>query len=383
MDLQKQKAKEHKLAAERLELEINLKEIDDEKRHVTNSILLERKALDIAKRNYIKKMHIANNTKEVISNLRIRLDESQNYVLATKEEKKSMIKQIDDLKRNVDSKILLFAKQKNIEKECQEKISLTLKAIDDCEVKVERCQVEENKLSKIISVMNVQREIKEKETAQMCQSEKAVHDSIRLKELVILDQLNGNKEIEMRLKEFRALYNVVKMEGSNQANLVSASQKAIIDMRGKMIMVETGIDNLRNEVAQKKEVLVKEYEDHENSKAQKRSYEAQLSKLRSELRSKKACVDLQISEINKLNTVICRVQAEIRLLKRRYEKAKEMKCSLSKRLADKKDELCSLQQKIFFYEDILKQGEAALRKKQDDNTSLKLKVRYSNRFQTQ
>lgn len=93
---------------------------------------------------------------------------------------------------------------------------------------------EEKRQSKLISVLSAQRDIKARESARVEQKQKDARQHVRMKELIILDLTKRCNELSNRLKEFSALYEVVKNERNKYVNLIQSSAQALAEMREKI-----------------------------------------------------------------------------------------------------------------------------------------------------
>jgi uncharacterized coiled-coil DUF342 family protein len=68
-----------------------------------------------------------------------------------------------------------------------------------------------------------------------------------VKELVIVDLSKKCNEVSNRLKEFSALYDVVKNERNKYVNLIQASSQALAEMKEKIKILLNEVEILRNE----------------------------------------------------------------------------------------------------------------------------------------
>ena len=64
--------------------------------------------------------------------------------------------------------------------------------------------------------------------------EKETQEELKVKKLIILDLSKKFSETNSRLKEFSALYDVVKNERNKYVNLIQASSQALAEMKEKI-----------------------------------------------------------------------------------------------------------------------------------------------------
>lgn len=93
---------------------------------------------------------------------------------------------------------------------------------------------ESKRQAKLLAVISAQRDIKARESARIDAKEKESKQQVRIKELVILDLTKRCNELSNRLKEFSALYEVVKNERNKYVNLIQSSAQALAEMREKI-----------------------------------------------------------------------------------------------------------------------------------------------------
>jgi hypothetical protein len=106
--------------------------------------------------------------------------------------------------------------------------------VEALESEVIHWMAEEKRQSKLISVLSAQRDIKARESARVEQKQKDARQHVRMKELIILDLTKRCNELSNRLKEFSALYEVVKNERNKYVNLIQSSAQALAEMREKI-----------------------------------------------------------------------------------------------------------------------------------------------------
>src|SRR5688500_17229587 len=99
--------------------------------------------------------------------------------------------------------------------------------VDAAEAETVALMAEQKRQSKLISVLSAQRDIKARDSARVDQKEKEARQYVRMKELMILDLTKRCNEISNRLKEFSALYEVVKNERNKYVNLIQSSTQAL------------------------------------------------------------------------------------------------------------------------------------------------------------
>jgi len=115
--------------------------------------------------------------------------------------------------------------------------------VDKLETDVLHWVAEVKRQNKLLSVLSAQRDIKGRDASRMSQKEKDAKQHVKIKELVILDLTKRCNEISNRLKEFSALYEVVKNERNKYVNLIQSSTQALAEMREKIRILTNEVLN--------------------------------------------------------------------------------------------------------------------------------------------
>jgi chromosome segregation ATPase len=104
---------------------------------------------------------------------------------------------------------------------------------------------ERKRQSNLISVLSAQRDITGRESARVEQKQRDARQHVRIKELTILDYTKRCNEISNRLKEFSALYEVVKNERNKYVNLIQSSTQALAEIREKIRILSNEVCSVR------------------------------------------------------------------------------------------------------------------------------------------
>ncbi|GMI39551.1 hypothetical protein TeGR_g9382, partial [Tetraparma gracilis] len=373
-NLELEKAKHHQLATQRLELELARKETDEKIRHQNDSLALEKKMLDIEKRLLRKKRQIANASKEVLPGLKSQVSDNQHLFASYEVENKRLAKEITLMEQESNIYVARFLKQEGVEQEKKDTLNKLVEDVEKSESEIAQWNAEERKQNKLIAVLNAQREIKAREALRAQANEKETREQVKVKELVILDLTKKCNEVNNRLREFSALYDVVKNERNNYVNHIQASSQALAEMKEKIKILQNEVEILRNESIGKDKVLAKERAAHQSSQAQRDALRLDTNKAQAEYKKKQEMVDQQITEIEKLNSIINGLERAMLRLKATYETSVEARNFTGVQLIDRNDELCILYEKANLQEQTMKKGEIAIQQKDEDIRMLKLQL---------
>lgn len=371
-NLDSAKAKHHDLITKRMELSIKKKDIENSVHHKTDQFNFSKKDYDHMKRQYKKKRLIADSVKQIIPILEEQLNESEINLKAYKDECEKNVKLILKMRDDIDNNLAQFLQQEGFESIKKHELESAIDEVDKLEADVLHWVAEVKRQNKLLSVLSAQRDIKGRDSSRMTQKEKDAKQHVKIKELVILDLTKRCNEISNRLKEFSALYEVVKNERNKYVNLIQSSTQALAEMREKIRILTNEVEILGNESSAKDVALNKEKTAHVQAQHQRDSLRQDMNRLLSEYRSKQSTVEQQIQEIDKLNVVIGSLEKEMLDIKSKYEKAVEERNITGVQLIDRNDELCILYERSNQQQEALKSGERILQSKESELRLIRL-----------
>ena len=240
-NLDKAKAANHDIMTKKYETNVRKREVDGSLRHATDTVLAAEKEYEILKRQLKKKRSICDSVKILIPSLESQFKDEETTLRAITEEKNSKTKELKRFKMEVDQYLSRFLQLENSEVRKKSDLELAIGEVDTLEASVFHLLSEGKRLGKMLSVLSSQRDIKARETARVEYKEKEVKQQVKIKELIILDLTKRCNEISNRLKEFSALYEVVKNERNKYVNLIQSSVQALAEMREKLRILENEV----------------------------------------------------------------------------------------------------------------------------------------------
>ncbi|CAM9669684.1 unnamed protein product [Ectocarpus fasciculatus] len=373
-NLDDEKALLHDNITKKMELNLKKKEIDAEFRHVTESLNFLKKDYDGVKRLYKKKRGKADVFRVMIPSLTEQLNDEQHNISLYHSDRDDIRKRNEKLKDEIDIALANFLEQEGLEKSKKEELQESVQQVETAELDVINWMTENKRQAKLISVLSAQRDILARESARINHKAHEAKEQVHVKEMIILDATKRSNEISNRLKEFSALYEVVKNERNKYVNLIQSSSQALAEMKEKIRILNNELEILRNEGMSKDKALSKEKLSHQQALNQRDGLRQEMNKLLSEYRQKQSVVEQQIQEIDKLNLVINNLEQQMLELKARYERYVEERNTTGVQLIDHNDELCILYERSNQQQDCLRSGEVELQKKEEESRMLRLQI---------
>jgi len=357
-----------------------------------DQLSLLKKDYDTLKRQLKKKREIADGVKQVLPTLEMNLKvlittASNNHNTNTtlikdqemlketyKTDKNTKTKELNKLKEEVDAMIANFLQSENIEHSRKVDLEKAIAEVDECEADVVHWMAEGKRQAKLLQVLSAQRDMISRENGRIDTKEKEARQHVTMKEMVIIDMTKRCNELTNRLKEFSALYEVVKNERNKYVNLIQSSTQALAEMREKIRILNNEVEILSNESTAKDLALSKERSAHAQAQSQRDSLRQDMNRLLSEYRSRQASVEQQIQEIDKFNVVINTLEKDMIEIKNKYEKAVEERNVTSVKLIDRNDELCILYERANQQRSALKKGNLDLMKLDEELRLVRLQT---------
>jgi hypothetical protein len=333
---------------------------------------LSTKEFESLQRTEKKKRIVLDLVKENIPGLEGQLRDQEIAKKRIIEEKERKKKEIEKLKDEVDLSTAKLLAQEGLEEGKKKELEQSIAELDEMEAKVVNWLAEGKRQSKMLAVLSARRDIKARESTRIEGKEKEAKQQVRMKELAILDLTKRCNEITNRLKEFSALYEVVKNERNKYVNLIQSSSQALAEMREKIRILQNEVEILGNERAAKDVALTKERNAHQQAQNQRDALRQDLNRLLSEYRERQGTVEQQIQEIDKLNVVINSLEKDMLSLKLRYEHAVEQRNVTGVQLIDRNDELCILYERSNQQQEALRRGELDQVRKEEELRMLRL-----------
>ena len=355
-------------------LNISRKEVESEARHKIDQLTLTKKVYHDNMRILKKRKAFMEGVRGTLPTLEEQLKGAELTLKTLQSEKSLKAKEILKHKDELDTFIADLLQQEGIESDKKRDLENAISEVDDQEAAVAKASSETKTQSKLLQVLSAQRDIKARDFARVEAKEKEARNAVKMKELAVLDLTKRCTELSNRLKEFTALYEVVKNERNKFVSLLQSSTQATAEMKEKIRILGNEVEILGNESAAKDQALTKEKGQHLQAQNHRNALRQDMNRLLSEYRAKQGSVEQQIMEIDKLNVIINTLEKDMIDLKNQYERSVEDRNVTGVQLIDKNDELCILYERSNQQQEALRKGEGLLMKKDHDLRQIRLQT---------
>eukprot|EP00002_Diphylleia_rotans_P011919 TRINITY_DN2344_c0_g1_i2.p1 TRINITY_DN2344_c0_g1~~TRINITY_DN2344_c0_g1_i2.p1 ORF type:complete len:930 (+),score=260.77 TRINITY_DN2344_c0_g1_i2:170-2959(+) len=359
---------------DRMKLEVDQKMQEIEFRRENDMLLRQTRRKDGALRSVRRLEFNLSHAQAALPGMKIQLEDARHQLESMKYQSKKQKDELEELKREVDIHINTFLNQENLEKEQSDSLRRITATIGALESEIATYQLQELTLNREIADLAALRELKAREAAKAVEKFKEVKEELKVKDLVREELTKKNQELAVRLKEFSALYEIVKNERNKYVNMIQASAQAVAEMKEKIKIVQNEIEILRNESMAKDKSLSKERLAHQTAFKSRDNQRNELNKKLYHYRVTQETLEQQIAEIDKLNSIINGMEEEMVRMRKMYEIAVEDRNYTGIQLIDRNDELCILYEKLNIQESISKNGNIEMRKREQEIRMLNLLV---------
>lgn len=372
MDNEKQRA--HDYATRNAELAILKKDLESQLQSLNDQQSILQKEYGAMKRMIKKKRTIADGARAVIPKLEETLNDQEVSLKSYINECEEIRKEVQDIKNELDERIVEFLQLEGIQSSKKTELEALIDEVDALEADVVHGLTEEKRLGKLLHTLTSQRDLKFRENTRLESKERQAHYQVKMRQLVIMDLTKRCAELSNRLREFSALYEVVKNERNKYVNLIQKNTQALAEMKEKIRILQNEIEILGQEFATKDKALSKERAAHLNSRNQRDAIRQDMSKLLYDYRSKQGVIEQQILEIDKLNAVISILEKDMIELKEKYEHAIKDRNNIGIHLIDCNDELCVLYERSNSHLQMIHHGTIEFVKKENELRHAKLQA---------
>lgn len=293
---------------------------------------------------------------------------------AKKEQEKDK-KAIDELTRERD---LLNKNLSTAAKNTDKQIGLIKthdQSIKHLEQEISNYKDEAGKQRKIIFQLEKERDRYISEASELTQRVLQHMEDVKVKEMQIFDFKKKIAEAETKYKQQQNLYEAVRSDRNLYSKNLIERQDEINENRRKLKIMTHQIDQLKEEIQNKEQALVKEHSIHQSVEKEKEKLKAELQQMKKDATETKAYIDAQQAEERKLLKIIQEADAERSRQKKQLEQVIQERDILGTQLVRRNDELALLYEKIKIQQSTLNKGEIQYKARIEDLRILKLEIK--------
>ncbi|KAJ3272865.1 hypothetical protein HDV01_005188 [Terramyces sp. JEL0728] len=303
----------------------------------------------------------------------------QRQLEAIKSDEKHYRKEVQRLRQAIDVCTYDFLQQDRIEKAGSEELEEQLMVNKKLEAELDTAIQEANMTARELEEMKMEKDLRSREVIRAQVRIRSLKNDNATQDIALVDSAKRCNETVTRVKEFMALYELVKNERNKYLNLIHSSTQRLAEMKEKIKILTNEIEILRHEMAHKDRDLARKKQDNSAAYAIRDSLRNEANKLMLQYRDKRDQIEHRLTRIEALNSNINAAEEEMQILKSRYEQSVKDRNMAGVHLLDRNDELCILYERINVKKENMSKGATALADRNDEMRKLQLILAESKR----
>ncbi|XP_013383517.1 coiled-coil domain-containing protein 146 [Lingula anatina] len=291
----------------------------------------------------------------------------------------SMQQKRQDLQKEVDNAKRALAQENSLTAVEQVKVEQSIAEEEQLLYEQSDLRIEVVELTRLAAIKADEREQKARDfmRAEM-RYHRAIED-LKTKQLQIQDHAKKYQEMQVKLKEFAKLYDVIKNERNKCVNLIQVSTQKAAEMREKIKILSNEIEILRTAAMMKERSLQKSRLKHINSiviRDSLRNEVAKQERIDDELREKR---EQQKMDIAKLNMMINQAEQQMVELRKQYETSVQHRNDRGIVLVQTDEEVCIFYEKVNIQETMIRNGDVELSAREEEIRFLNMQMNEEKR----
>jgi len=186
-------------------------------------------------------------------------------------------------------------------------------------------------------------------------------------------------DVRAKLAQQKTAYEAVRTDRNLYSKNLVESQDEIAEMKRKFKIMYHQIEQLKEEIKEKEQALIKEHFEHNRVQKSMQSAKDRLEKLKKKQSSLRQLKTAQESEIKKLEQTITEAEGVRQANEKEYEEVISQRDILGTQLIRRNDELALLYEKVKIQQNTLQRGEVAYKERLEEIRALKIQIANLNR----
>merc|ERR1719502_937641 len=186
-------------------------------------------------------------------------------------------------------------------------------------------------------------------------------------------------DVRAKLAQQKTAYEHVRTDRNLYSKNLVESQDEIAEMKRKFKIMYHQIEQLKEEIKEKEQALIKEHFEHNRVQKSMQTSKDRLEKHKKKQASLRQTKLAQESEIKKLGQTIQEAEQERQAAEKEYEEVISQRDILGTQLIRRNDELALLYEKVKIQQSTLQTGEVAYKERLEEIRALKIQIANLNR----
>lgn len=202
----------------------------------------------------------------------------------------------------------------------------------------------------------------------------AALEELKNRDNKISELKKNHADVKGKLAQQKQAYEAVRTERNLFSKNLVESQDEIAEMKRKFKIMYHQIEQLKEEIKEKDQALIKESWDHTRMNKQCEQIKDQMEKAKKKQQQLQGQKETQLSEIKKLESRLQEAEVERNSQKRKYEEIISERDILGTQLIRRNDELALLYEKIKIQQRTLQGGEISYKQRLEESRALAIRT---------
>jgi len=181
-------------------------------------------------------------------------------------------------------------------------------------------------------------------------------------------------DVRQKLQAQKTRYEAVRTDRNLYSKNLVESQDEIAEMKRKFKIMYHQIEQLKEEIKEKEQALIKEHFEHNSKLKFQQSSKEKLERCKKKHHAFKQFRAAQDSEIRKLEQTIAEAEIERQAQEKEYEEVISQRDILGTQLIRRNDELALLYEKVQIQQKTLQKGEIAYKERLEETRTLQIAI---------
>lgn len=282
------------------------------------------------------------------------------------EYKKKHEKELDIVNENIEKIVLQILANERDNKELAKQIQELMSEVDKRRLTLDQLREKEREMNVEVNSASLIRDRKAREYALMKKKTLDIKNHAHEKHLNFLDLARKAEEIYKRSEDFSLLYETVKIDRNKHVSAIQSASQLIVELKDKIRTINAEGDVLAreyNSISHSVELQKNQINEHYKIRD---SLKEALEKAELEYQKYEDQIDIQMSETIRMNKILENLENQIISSQKRYMIHSEDCMDRRRLLIDKQDALCLLHEQFNRNAEILRQGEQALKERDEE-----------------
>lgn len=213
------------------------------------------------------------------------------------------------------------------------------------------------KVLKRVAELEKQREKAQQELGTSNNKNINAQEEIRIKDAILAEHNKQIADVRGRLGQQKNLYEAVRTDRNLYSKNLLESQEEIVEMRKKFKIMHHQIEQLKEEIKEKDQAMIKKHFDHHRMTKEVDKIKDSLDKAERRQQNLERVVDLQKQEMKTLEATISEAEQERQNQNKEFESVSGERNILNTQLIRRNEELALLYEKIKIQRSTLEKGE--------------------------